>query len=113
MRFSLITTLLLAALAVAAPSHMTRRQGDSYTVQACTDYNFEGHCTEIQSAYGTCTDIPTTFRNEISSLAIDRDFSCFAFVDEGCTGRYFLVAANAQMYRVPAEMNDAISSILC
>lgn len=113
MQFSFVTILSLAALAVAAPSHMTRRQADSYAVQACIDYNFEGHCTEIQGSYCTCIDVPAKYRDAISSLAADRSFSWFAFVDEGCNGRYFQITANTQMPHIPAKMDDAIFSILC
>jgi hypothetical protein len=113
MQFSSLALLSLAAFAAAAPPHMTRRKDTTYDVQACIDYNFEGQCTELQGTYGTCTDVPASFNDAISSLAGDQNTSCFAFSDAGCTGYYFEIEKNKQMPLIPADMNDAISSILC
>jgi hypothetical protein len=110
---SLASLLSLAALTVAAPSHMIQRQDTTYNLQACINYNFEGQCTELQGTYGTCTDIPANFNDAISSVAGDKHTSCFAFREEGCTGEYFQIATNAQIPLVPVDMNNAISSILC
>lgn len=113
MQLSILSILSLAAFAAAAPAHMTRRQDTTYNVQACVEYNFEGECIELQGTYGTCTNVPASFNDDISSVAGDQNTSCFAFADEDCAGSYFEIATNSQMPLIPADMNDVISSILC
>jgi hypothetical protein len=116
MWLSILALVSMGALASAAPAPypgMTKRQ-TTYNIQACTDSDLEGKCIQIEGTYGTCTNVPANFNIAISSLAGDKNTSCFVFRNEGCMGQnYFEIARNSQVPFIPADMDDAISSVLC
>ncbi|KUJ19318.1 uncharacterized protein LY89DRAFT_488424 [Mollisia scopiformis] len=101
----------LAATAVALPSNLVARS--NYNLQTCVDLNLEGNCVEMNGAYNTCTDVPTSFNDVISSIAGDQRTSCRAYMDAGCNGDSFVVPKGVQLMRIPETFNDQISSFWC
>jgi hypothetical protein len=115
----------LVGLAQATPANIVRRANN---VRLCTDQDF-GNCGTYNIPAGACWNVPGSINDAISSLDtggptctffvyLSLFFMYFAVIylligrsDGSCGGASF--QATGQNPTVPANFNDAISSVKC
>ncbi|OBZ73474.1 hypothetical protein A0H81_06641 [Grifola frondosa] len=106
---------MLASFVLAAPTIEEREaQVDGY-IYICTDANWSGDCDNYGFINGQCSNFPSTFQNDISSVGPDPGWVCILSVDYNCYSDKGIYTVTWPGYSDLSQDwgNDMFNSVVC
>ncbi|THG97890.1 hypothetical protein EW026_g4196 [Hermanssonia centrifuga] len=114
MQFKLAFAALASVLAIATAAPLEERaaQVDGH-IFICTDDNYGGDCTNYGFTSGACSNFPSEFQDDISSLGPDSGWFCNLYLDYNCNNDESSLRVDYPGISALGWGNDAFSSLQC
>ncbi|PSR74742.1 hypothetical protein PHLCEN_2v9621 [Hermanssonia centrifuga] len=98
------------ANATTAVSDVANADGHIYI---CTDDNWSGSCENFGFIAYSCSNFPSNFQDDISSVGPDSGWYCTLYIDYNCNPDQGTYTVTAPGYSALTYGNDAFSSVMC